>query len=244
VIQRLRAAAFAGFALILCAHSATAGMGPCIPANFDLICGSGDGAARAIIKTISPSQRLAFAWRLADRPPNQPNDHDPKLENLIVRIEDGATLAKSQGSYWDLGTKIAKEYLMTAWSPDSHLLVKVAQSAEFASVELFAFAEDDAAIGPFDLAKAVKSAITATEHVDDAGNFSLVFAAHPGMTVDDNGLFRAVVNTRMEDVTKDDVTEGTRYDVTVQVIRSGASLAAHVVSVTPHPGTSISIIVH
>jgi hypothetical protein len=239
VTQQQRAAALAGFALILCARGAAAGMGPCVPADFDLICGSGDGAARAIVKTISPSQRLAFAWRLVDRPPNQPTYGDPKLENLIVRIKDGASLAKSRGSYWDLGMKIAKAYLMTAWSPDSRLLVKVDQGVESTSAELFAFAEDDAAIGPFDLAKVIEPAITATEHAGAAENFSLVFASHPAMTIDNNGLFHAVVNTRSEDA-----TEGARYDVTVQVTRSGASLAAQVVSVTSHAGVSISIIVH
>ena len=38
---------------------------------FDLICGSGDGAARAIVKTISPSKqyrfRLAACQQTADR---------------------------------------------------------------------------------------------------------------------------------------------------------------------------------
>jgi hypothetical protein len=118
--------------------------------DFDLMCGSGDGAARAIIKTISPSKHFAFAWRLADRAPtDRPGENDPNLENMIVRIADGAVLAKSRGSYWDLGTKIAKAYLFTAWSPDSRLLVKVEQRAEFASAEIFFFAEDDTAIGPF-----------------------------------------------------------------------------------------------
>src|SRR5258708_27186019 len=103
-------------------------MAPAPPATFDLICGSGDGAARVIVKTISPSKRLAFAWRLANRPPiDRPEKSDPNLENLIVRIADGTVLAKSHGAYWDLSTKIAKAYLITAWSPDSRLLVKVEQ---------------------------------------------------------------------------------------------------------------------
>jgi hypothetical protein len=125
------------------AHSpAAAEMGPCKPANFDLLCGSGDGAAHAIVKTISPSKRLAFAWRLANQPPtNVPGEHNPELENFVVRIADGAVLAKSGGSYWDLSTKIAKAYLMTAWSPDSHLLVKLEQRADFAFAETFYFAD-------------------------------------------------------------------------------------------------------
>src|SRR6202042_2599135 len=92
-------------ALMSAPSTAAAEMGPCRPATFDLICGSGDGAARVIVKTISPSKRLAFAWRLADRPPtDRPAEGDPNLENLIIRIADGAVLARSHGSYWDLST--------------------------------------------------------------------------------------------------------------------------------------------
>lgn len=236
--RRIATSAIAVTAPALCAGIAAAEMGPCVPADFDLMCGSGDGAARVIVKTISPSRRLGFAWRLTNRPPNKPEQNDPNLENLIVRIVDGAALAKSHGSYWDLGTKIAKAYLMTAWSPDSRLLVKVEQRAEYASAELFAF-EDDAAIGPVDLVKAIESAIRDKIDAREAANSTLVFAAHPAMTINDQGLLHAVVHTRGEDA-----TDGPRYDVTVQVTRAVDSLDARVVSVTPRAGTSISIIVH
>jgi hypothetical protein len=82
------------------------------------------------------------------RPP--PEQNDPNLENLVVRIEDGTILAKSHGAYWDLGSEIAKAYLMTAWSPDSRLLVKAEHRVESVSAELFAFGENDAAAGPLD----------------------------------------------------------------------------------------------
>lgn len=89
------ASAVALLASALTSGSAPAEMGPCRPADFDLICESGDCAARTIIKAISPSKRLAFAWRLANRPPTErPEENDPNLENLIVRIADGAVLAK------------------------------------------------------------------------------------------------------------------------------------------------------
>lgn len=229
-------------ALVLSANRATAEIGPCVPAlDFGLMCGSGDGAARAIVKTISPSQRLAFAWRLANKPPmNRPDDTDPTLENLIVRIEDGAMVAKSSGSYWDLSTKIAKAYLMTAWSPDSRLLVKVEQRAESESAELFAFAEDDTAVGPFDLGKVIKAAVEAKMDAKDADNSVLVFMARPAMTISDQGLLRAVVRTRKGEFGP----SGPIYDVTVQVTHSANSLTANVVSVTPRDGVSISIIVH
>jgi hypothetical protein len=221
--------------------NAAAEMGPCTRATFDLICGSGDGAARVIVKTISPSKRLAFAWRLANRPPtDRPEEGDPNLENLIVRIADGAVLARSHGSYWDLSTKIAKAYLITAWSPDSGLLVKVEQRAGFASAELFSFLQDASAIGPFELVKLIKPAILAQmQGVKDTDNYQLVFASHPAMTVDDRGLLHANVFARDQDS-----SEGPAHDVTMQIARAADSLDAKVVSVIPHTGASISVIVH
>lgn len=228
-------------ALAFAAVAGRAETGPCTPADFDLICGTGDGAARAVLKTLSPSKRLAFAWRLCNRPPTlRPDDNDPDLENFVVRIEDGTVLAKSHGAYWDLGTKIAKAYLMTAWSPDSHLLFKVEQRAESASAELFSFAENDAAIGPFDLVKAIKLAVLAKMHgTEDMSNSTLVFAAHPAMTINDQGLMHAAVFMRMQDA-----ADSPPYNVAVQVTRTADSVDAKVVSVTPHAGATISIIVH
>lgn len=175
--------------LAFCAERASAEMGPCAPADFDLICGSGDGAARAIVKTISPSRRLAFAWRLTNKPPgNIPEQDDPALENLIVRLDDGTALAKSHGSYWDLSTKIAKAYLMTAWSPDSRLLVKIEQRAQSASAEIFSFTEDDATTGPFNLVKVIEPALQAKMPKANTGNSTVAFSAHPATTIDDQGL--------------------------------------------------------
>jgi hypothetical protein len=235
----IAAAAGLGFALWISA--ARAEIGPCRQADFDYICGNGIGAARAIAKTISPSRRFAFAWRLADKSPaNRPEDGDPNLENLVIRLEDGAVLAKSTGSYWDLGTKIAKAFLFTAWSPGSRLLVKVEQRAESASAELFSFAQSDAAVGPVDLVKVIKPALLAKmQGARDTENSVLIFAAHPAMTIDDQGLMRATVFTREQDA-----TEGARYDAIVQVTSKVDSLAANVVSVALRTGTSISIIVH
>jgi hypothetical protein len=226
--------------LAFCTERALAEMGPCAPAIFDFICGSGDGAARAIVKTISPSRRLAFAWRLANKPPGDiPEQDDPALENLIVRLGDGTALAKSHGSYWDLSTKIAKAYLMTAWSPDSRLLVKIEQRAQSASAEIFSFAEDDATTGPLDLVKVIEPALQEKMQSVNSGSSSLVFSAHPATTIDDQGLLHTVVFVRQEDA-----TEGPRYAAVVQITRSTNAIDAKIVSVTPFDGASISIIVH
>jgi hypothetical protein len=213
--------------------------GPCKPADFDLICGSGDGAAHAILKTISPSKRLAFAWRLTDRPPPDiPRPKDPNLQNFIVRIADGTIVAKSYGSYWDLSTKIAKAYLFTAWSSDSRLLVKVQQSAESSSAEFFSFAEDGSAAGPFELVNVIKPAMLAKiRHTENAGDNVLIFASHPAMAIGGDGLLHVAAFLR-------GLSDTAPYDVTVQLGRRGDSLDAKVVAIMEHSGPTVSVIVH
>jgi hypothetical protein len=223
--------------------AASAELGPCRPLGGDtMFCGSGDGAMRTFYKTTSPSGRLAFGWRLTDRPPTVvPEENDPNLENIVARIGDGAILAKSHGSYWDLGSKIAKEYAFTAWSTDSRLMIKLEQRFGFASAELFAFAEDDTAIGPVELVNVIKPAVLAKmQQIKDSENYSLVFSSHPAMTIDNQGLMRAAVHA--EEIK--DAMNGPVYEMTVQVIRDKNTFKANIVSIVPYAGTSISIIVH
>src|SRR5689334_7104601 len=106
--------ALAAGALWLAPITASAEMGPCsIDAHGAFFCGSGSGAARVIRETISPSKRFALAWRLINRPPTEkPDEGDSNLETLIVRVDDGAVLAKSHAFYWELADKQAKgQYL-------------------------------------------------------------------------------------------------------------------------------------
>jgi hypothetical protein len=151
-------------ALASAPSNAAAEMGPCLPDDHgSLTCGNGDGAARIIPKTTSPSNRLALAWRMTNRPPtDRSNDNESDLESLIVRIEDGAILVKSQGTYWDIGERTAKgQRAFAAWSPDSRLLVRGAERVGAESAELFVINEGDAVIGPFDLVKVLDPAVRA-----------------------------------------------------------------------------------
>lgn len=229
------------FAFALSTASARAEIGPCVPAVFDLICGNGNGAARVIVKTISPSKRLAFAWRLAKRPPGAiPNDNADDLENFVIRIADGTILAKSHGAYWDLSTKIAKAFLIAAWSPDSRLLFRVEQSAVSSSAELYFFADADKAVGPLELVKVIKSALQEKMQESKVPNNSiLLFNSHPAITVDDQGFIHATAF-----IAAPGAVDGPTYEVVVRALRTGNSLDAKVVSVTPFGGVGISIIVH
>ena len=129
---------------------------------------------------------------------------------------------------------------MTAWSPDSRLLVKVEQRVEWVSAELFAFGENDAAAGPLDLGTVIEPAVRAKMRgAKQTDNLALVFAARPAMTIDNHGLMHAVVFMRMQDA-----WDGPNYEVAMQVTRVADTINAKVVSVTPYGGLSGSVIVH
>jgi hypothetical protein len=99
------------------------------------------------------SHRLALAWRLSNRPPTfPPNDGDPDLESLVVRISDRAVLARSRGFYWDLGNRYPpRQYVRAAWSPNSGLLIRTTGRIGVPDMaELFAFTDDNSVIGPFE----------------------------------------------------------------------------------------------
>jgi hypothetical protein len=235
------------FALsVLWTFATYASMGPCAQdVEGFLTCGSGDAAARVIVKTISLSKRLAFAWRLTNRPPDStPTANDPDLENVILRLADGTIIAKSHGAYWDLSTKIAKAYLFAAWSPNSQFLLKIEQRDYYAIAELFSFADDDAALGPIDLTKIIQSTMLKKLQNDpglsrDLDRYGLIYPTYPEPTVEDQGLIHVVVETIMPNDTR-----GPTYDVTLQVVRGTRSLDAEIVSILPHKGRTLSITVH
>ncbi|MGA3310873.1 MAG: hypothetical protein ABSD08_20010 [Xanthobacteraceae bacterium] len=242
--RRIATCAIAFTALVLLILPVRSEMGPCRrDGQESSYCGEGEGAARIIPKTTSPSHRLALAWRVTNRPPTiRPNDNDPDLESLIVRIEDGAILAKSRGFYWNLGDRYApRQYFRAAWSPDSRLLIRTAGRGGVPdSAELFAFTEDDGVIGPFDLVKVVDPAVRAQmKGVKDANEYVLSFSYKPEPTIDDQGLIHASVFTETRDL-----RDGPIYDLTAQVTRAANSLDAKVLSVSQYFGPSISVTVH
>lgn len=228
--------------MLMSLSSAAAEIGPCRPLGEDvMLCGTGNGAAQTFYKTISPSGRLAFGWRLTDRPPTvAPEENDPNLENIVVRIGDGAILAKSRGTYWSLGTKIAKAHVFAAWSPDSRLAVKVEQRAESASAEVYAFGDDDTAIGPFELVQVIKPSVLAEmKNRIAAAEYGLVFSSHPSITIDERGLVHILLQAVSENAPDSPV-----YEAIVQVSVAAGSLSASVNSIKPYEKMAIFITVH
>jgi len=216
---------------ILVAQPVRAEMGPCRPDNHEsFICGSGVGAARVIADTLSPSKRLALAWRSLAGPPTEEPSDDPEL--LVVRLADGAILAASKGMYWNTGESRANRLDETAtWSPDSRLLIR-SFSSRFSTdkVDLYALGRLDEVSGPFDLLKVMDSAIRTAlkRRVKDAQRYVLSISNDPAMTVSNGGIVRAEV---MMWVPKDGPERN--YTVTARVIRGAKSLDARVVAVVP-----------
>ena len=242
--QKSTAIALAFAALVFAPLIARAEMGPCIPDDRgSLTCGTGVGAARVIPKTTSPSNRLAFAWRLTSSAPGyQLQEDNPDLESLIVRIKDGAILAKSRGTYWDMGDRYAKaQYLTAAWSPDSRLLIRMAAKGDAPhSAELFAFAQDDGITGPFDLVKVLDPAVRAEmKGVNDAGKYVFTISTQPSMTIDDQGLVHASVFMVARESGKERI-----YNLTAQVTPAVNSLDAKVLSISRYTGSYISVTAH
>jgi hypothetical protein len=244
VQQRVATSTIAVLALMLSVGRAHAEMGPCLlNGHQSLYCGEGNGAARIIRDTSSPSRRLALAWRLINRPPLvPPNDGDPDLENLIVRISDGAILAKSRGFYWDLGDRYAPgQYVRAAWSPDSRLLIRTAGRIGVPDrAELFTFTDDNSVIGPFDLVSVFDPVVRPQmKDVKDADQYLLRFSYRPAIAIDDQGLIHASVYMQPRDS-----GDGPIYELTARVERTANSLDAKVLSISEYFGPSVSVIVH
>jgi hypothetical protein len=91
-----------------------------------VVCGDGDKAIRVIDKTKSPSGKFAFAWRSADGVASGGRIPPDDIENLLIRVADGAVLAKLGGIYWANGEMRANRYdVVAAWSSDSRAVIEV-----------------------------------------------------------------------------------------------------------------------
>ena len=94
-----------------------------------LVCGEGKAAMRVVADTISPSKEYAFAWRSEQGLPSGRDETPSGVENLLIRISDGAVLAKLGGKYWATEEMRANRTdLLAAWSPDSRAVIEVANS--------------------------------------------------------------------------------------------------------------------
>jgi hypothetical protein len=220
--------------LALASGPATAELGPCRPdSHHGLICGQGDGAGRVIDKTMSPSKRLALAWRSIDNPPTESAEGDDNLELLLIRLKDGAVLSRRMTDYWDTGeTHVNRLWETATWSPDSRLMINTTHERYNTSTAgLYAFGDADRPTGPFDLLKIMEGAARAQlkKRVKDDSNyeFSLDWTH---LKIDNRGFVRASGTLW---VPKTDAEPD--YDMTLQVTRDGGRLGAKVLSIRVAP---------
>src|SRR5689334_1917553 len=102
----------------------------CVADQHDgVICGEGKDAARIIEDTTSPDKKLAIAWRCSAGMPADGKEPAGEIEDVIIRIGDGAVLGKLGGQYWDTGTvRPNRDEFYASWSPDSRAVVEVANA--------------------------------------------------------------------------------------------------------------------
>jgi hypothetical protein len=208
-------------------------IGPCQPdKDGGLTCGSGLGAARVVEGTMSPSKRFAFAWRDPGRSPADDPDPD-KVENLLIKISDGAILWSARGRYWQApGSRSNHIDEGAVWSPNSRFAVEATDS-KWSTDELrfFSIAEDDKIL-VLDLRAIIETAVRkqlrGLVKNESAYTFSVTWsdAAPRGLAVDNRGQVTAPVLMQIPKQDRD-VT----FDVSLLVGEKGGVLAARDVSV-------------
>jgi len=158
--------------LIAVLTHAGAGTGACKPDEFEgVTCGQGEGAVRLIPDTTSPSKRLAIGWRNTAGAPTEEPEEGNTLENVLVRLQDGAVLSKLKGQVWATGkTRANRRDEAAVWSSDSRRLIEF-YSTRFDTdvIDLYAIGPDDRVSAPFDILKivdrATKSRISTSREV-------------------------------------------------------------------------------
>jgi hypothetical protein len=193
--------------------------------NGDLVCGAGNSASRVFADTTSPSKGYAFAWRTAQGLPSG-RDAPSGVENVLIRVSDGAVLATLGGTHWETGEMRAnRSELMAAWSPDSRAVVEIANSRW--DTDSFAYYRiDGAAAARLDLRALVVPVLTARLPVRNReGNSFRVHEDLP-VTLDARGRLRF---TAMLYVPKGETSND--YVVQVNVRDRAGKLTAQVVSV-------------
>src|SRR5262245_47652576 len=205
---------------------------PCQPdKDGGLTCGSGPGAARVVEGTMSPSKHFAFAWRAPGS--SSADDPDPdKVENLLIRISDGAVLWSARGRYWQTaGSRSNHIDEGAVWSPNSRFAVGVTDS-KWSTDELrfFSIAEDDRVL-VLDLKAIIEPTVRKQMRPfvknEPTYAFSVTWggAPPPGLTVDNRGQVKAAVLMQQPKQDRD-----ATFDVTLQVVPKDGALTARDVS--------------
>ena len=90
-----------------------------------IVCGTGSDAMRVFADTASPDLRFAVAWRDRSRPGSaEPDVND--VDNVLVRLTDGAVLLKLGGNHWETEELRAnRRDEIAVWSKNSRWMVEI-----------------------------------------------------------------------------------------------------------------------
>jgi hypothetical protein len=220
---------------LLATLPARADMGPCKPDKFEgLTCGAGVNAARVIKDTLSPDKRFAFAWRAPNaEPTDQPDSNDP-IDLLLVRLADGAILAKAATQYWDTGEMHVNRLLEeVSWSANSRFAVRaLRQRFDTGSFDAFVLRADATAADTVDLLKIVEPALRKRleKKIGDTDAYVLSVQGGKKLKINNVGVIQAPVSLWRP---KEGPEEA--YAVTLRITRGKTGLAARLERVAKGP---------
>lgn len=190
-----------------------------------LVCGEGKAAMRVVAGTTSPSKEYAFAWRSEQGPPSGRDETPSGIENLLIRISDGAVLAKLGGKYWATEEMRANRAdLLAAWSPDSRSVIEVANS-RWDSDSFAYYRIDGATATRLDLRALVEPVMTARLPPRNRQGNSFRVREEQPVTLDARGRasFTAMLYVPKSETSND-------YKVAVNIRTQGGKPSAQVVS--------------
>ena len=153
------------------------------------------------------------------------SDIPPGVENVLVRLSDGAVIAKLGGEYWATGEMRASRYdLLAAWSPDSRAVIEVANS-RWESDAFTHYLIDGATVTKFDLRTLVEPAMKAKLPARKRESYSFRVLDEPPVTLDVRGRarFKASVYVPKADASLD-------YKVQVDISSKNGKTSARIVS--------------
>jgi hypothetical protein len=205
---------------VAAALPASAETGACVSdRDGGLTCGEGPGAAGVVEGTISPSKRLAFAWRVPGRPLAEAPEAD--VESLLIRLSDGAVLSSAPGLYWRTGGARANHIDEGAvWSPNSRFAIEVTDAKwSTEHLRLYAIRGDDKVL-VLDLKAIIEPAVRKRLQRLVKNESIYVFSAFD-LAVDNRGLVEAPVLMRIPKQERD-----IAFAVTLLVVHKDATLVA------------------